>query len=156
MRIWTSSWPFWVSHFLKRDSNRCCAACCKHKNTHSSHVMGFPGGSAGKESTCNAGDLGSIPGLGRSPAGGHGNPLQYSYLENPMDREEPGGLQSIGSQRVAQDWATTHSTAQSYLHQIKEIQLHRIHTGSSHEDILGWAFYCTEWDAGIKTYLLFT
>ena len=65
--------------------------------------MGFPGGSAGKESTCNAGDLGSIPGLGRSPAGGHGNPLQYSYLENPMDREEPGGLQSIGSQRVAQD-----------------------------------------------------
>ena len=47
---------------------------------------GFPGSSAGKESTCNAGDLGSIPGLGRSSGGGHGNPLQYSYLENPMDR----------------------------------------------------------------------
>ena len=44
---------------------------------------GFPGGSAGKESACNAGDLGSIPGLGRSPGGGHGNPLQYSCLENP-------------------------------------------------------------------------
>ena len=43
--------------------------------------MGFPGGSDGKESTCNAGDLGLIPGLGRSP-GGHGNPLQYSCLEN--------------------------------------------------------------------------
>ena len=47
---------------------------------------GFPGGSDGKEPTCNVGDLGSIPGLGRSPAGGHGNPLQYSCLENPMDR----------------------------------------------------------------------
>ena len=48
--------------------------------------MGFPGSSDGKESTCNAGDLGSIPGLGRSPGGGHDNPLQYSCLENPMDR----------------------------------------------------------------------
>ena len=48
--------------------------------------MGFPGGSDGKESTCNAGDLGSMPGLGRSPGGGHGNPLQRSCLENPMDR----------------------------------------------------------------------
>ena len=45
--------------------------------------QGFPGGSAGKEFTCNAGDPGSIPGLGRSPGGGHGNPLQYSCLENP-------------------------------------------------------------------------
>ena len=48
--------------------------------------LGFPGGSDGKESTCNARDLGSIPGLGRSPGGGHGNPLQYSCLENLMDR----------------------------------------------------------------------
>ena len=47
---------------------------------------GFPGGSVGKESTCSAGDLGTIPGLGRSPGGGHGNPLQYSCLENTMDR----------------------------------------------------------------------
>ena len=48
--------------------------------------MGFPGGSDGKESACDAGEPGSIPGLGRSPGGGHGNPLQYSCLENPMDR----------------------------------------------------------------------
>ena len=48
--------------------------------------LGFPCGSAGKESACNVGDLGSIPELGRSPGGGHGNPLQYSCLENPMDR----------------------------------------------------------------------
>ena len=46
---------------------------------------GFPGGSDGKESACNAGDLGLIPGLGRSPERS-GNPLQYSCLENSMDR----------------------------------------------------------------------
>ena len=48
--------------------------------------LGFPGGSDGKESACNAGDLGLIPGSGRSPGEGHGNPLQYSCLENPMDK----------------------------------------------------------------------
>ena len=48
--------------------------------------LGFPGGSDGKEFTCNAGNLGSIPELGRFPRGGHGNPLQYPCLENPMDR----------------------------------------------------------------------
>ena len=46
-------------------------------------ILGFPGGSDGKESACNVGDLGSIPGLGRSPGGGHGNPRQYYCLENP-------------------------------------------------------------------------
>ena len=47
--------------------------------------LGFPGGSSGKESACNVGDLGSIPGLGRSPGEGNGYPLQYSGLENSMD-----------------------------------------------------------------------
>ena len=47
--------------------------------------LGFPCGSAGKESTCNVGDLGSIPGLGRSPGEGKGYPLQHSGLENSMD-----------------------------------------------------------------------
>ena len=46
----------------------------------------FPGGSGGKESACNAGNPGWIPGLGRSPGKGNGKPLQYSCLENPMDR----------------------------------------------------------------------
>ena len=46
---------------------------------------GCPGGSGSKESACSAGDPGSVPGLGGSPGGGHGNPLQYSCLENPMD-----------------------------------------------------------------------
>ena len=49
----------------------------------------------GKESGCDAGDVGLIPGLERSPGGGQGNPLQYSYLGNPVDRG-PGGLHSIG------------------------------------------------------------
>ena len=49
-------------------------------------ILGFPGGSGGKESACNSGDLGSIPELGRSLGGGHGNPLQYSCLENSVDR----------------------------------------------------------------------
>ena len=48
--------------------------------------MGFPGGSDGKVSVCNVGDLGLIPGLGRYPGEGNGYPLQYSCLENSMDR----------------------------------------------------------------------
>ena len=55
--------------------------------------MGFPGGSDGKESACNAGNLGLIPGSEKSPGVGNGYPLQYSYLENSMDR---GGWQAIG------------------------------------------------------------
>ena len=49
-------------------------------------MVGFPGGSNGKESACNAGDLGSIPGLGKYPGKGNGNPLQYFCLDNSMDR----------------------------------------------------------------------
>ena len=61
--------------------------------------LGFPVGSAGKESACNEGDLGSMPGLGRSPGEGKGYPLQYSGLENnPTD--------CMGLQRVRYDWAT--------------------------------------------------
>ena len=59
----------------------------------------FPGGSEVKASACNVGDLGSIPGLGRSPGEGNGNPLQYSCLENPMG----GGAW----------WATVHGVAKS-------------------------------------------
>ena len=62
-------------------------------------ALGFPGGSEVKVSACNAGDLSSIPGLGRSPGEGNGNPLQYSCLENPMDR---GAW-----------WATVHGVALS-------------------------------------------
>ena len=61
--------------------------------------QGLPRWLSSKESICNAGtigDLGSIPGSGRSPGGGHGNPLQYSCLRIPWTKE-PGGLQSMGS-----------------------------------------------------------
>ena len=56
--------------------------------------MGFPGASAGKESTCNAEDLGLIPGLRRSPGEGNGYPLQYSGLENSMDCIDHGVAKS--------------------------------------------------------------
>ena len=56
----------------------------KGQTTHSS-ILGLPCGSAGKESACNAGELGSIPGMGRSPGEGKGYPLQYYGLENSMD-----------------------------------------------------------------------
>ena len=56
--------------------------------------MGSPDGSDGKESSCNVGDMCLIPGPGRSPIEGNGYPLQYSCLENSMDREEPDGLKS--------------------------------------------------------------
>ena len=61
--------------------------------------MGFPGGSEGKASACNARDPGSIPGLGRSPGERNGNPLQYSCLENSMDRRAW--------------WATVHGVTKS-------------------------------------------
>ena len=68
-------------------------------------LMGFHGGSDSKASVCNAEDPGSIPGSGRSPGEGNGNPLQYSCLENPMT-EESGRLQSMGSWRIGHDWVT--------------------------------------------------
>ena len=61
----------------------------------------FPGGSEGKESTCNVGDLGSIPGLGRSPGEGNGNPFQYPDLENFMD--SPRGRKESGTTGVTFD-----------------------------------------------------
>ena len=62
--------------------------------------MGFPGNSNSKESVCNDGDLGSMPELGRSPGRGHGNPFQYSCLENPMD----GGACQATAHGVAKSW----------------------------------------------------
>ena len=76
--------------------------------------LGFPGGSDSNESTCHAGDLGLIPGLGGSPGKGHGNPLQYSCLEKPMDREEPGRLYSPWGHKeldTTEQLSIAHSTA---------------------------------------------
>ena len=69
------------------------------KKPETQPLQGFPGVSDGKESACKAGDTGSFPEWGRSPGGGHSNPLQHSCLENPMDR---GAW-----------WATVHRVAES-------------------------------------------
>ena len=69
----------------------------------SSRCFDFPGGSDGKVSACNAGDLGSMPGLGRSPGKGNSKPLQYYCLENSMDRGAWEAIQSMGLQTVGHD-----------------------------------------------------
>ena len=70
--------------------------------------LGFPCGSAGKESTCNAGDLGSVPGLGRSPGEGKGYPLQYSGLENSMDCIVHGVAESDMTEPLSAPLLKTH------------------------------------------------
>ena len=82
----TSDWNHW--------SGKTINLCSKQED--------FLGGSDGKEFACNAGDPGSIPGLGRSPGDGNGNPLQYSFLENSMNRGDW--------------WATVHGVAKSWTH----------------------------------------
>ena len=94
---------FYLSHLLT-PTTRTLPPCRQHCSTPPIikillMSLGFPGGSEVKASACNAGDLGSIPGLGRSPGEGNGNPLQYSCLENPIDREAC--------------WATIHGVAKS-------------------------------------------
>ena len=76
--------------------------------------MGFPGSSAGKESACNAGDLRWIPDLGRYRGGGHGNPLQYSCLENPHGQRSLVGYSPTGSKKS--DKTQRLSTAQHICH----------------------------------------
>ena len=76
--------------FLSRDDP------WKRDRLPTSVFLGFPGGLVGKESACNAGDLGLIPGLGISPGGRHGNPLQYSCLENPHGQRSVEGYSPLG------------------------------------------------------------
>ena len=84
--------PWSVVHGIAKSRKRLTFTSLQYEN------MGFPGGSDSKESAYNAGDLGSIPGWGRSPGEGNGNPLQYSCLENSTDR---GAW-----------WATVHGVAE--------------------------------------------
>ena len=73
-----------------------------HTHTHVlCNIWGFPHSSVGKESACSAGEQGSIPGLGRSPGKGNGNPLQYPCLENPIDRGAWWGA----AHGIAKSWA---------------------------------------------------
>ena len=85
--------------------------------------MGFPCGSAGKESVCNVGDLGSIPGLGRFPGEGKGYPLQYSGLENSMDCIVHG---------VAKSWTRlNYFTFTFHFHALEKEM-------ATHSDVLAW------------------
>ena len=76
--------------------------------------MGFPGGSVHKETACTAWDPGSISGWERSVGEGNGKSLQYSCLENPIDRD--GGLQFMGLQRVGHNWVHTHTLTRVCIH----------------------------------------
>ena len=102
MEVWTAScvqWGTFKRSWVVEFQNHSCSWAVTWRidgrdRVHLSDAMirlkfmevGFPGGSDCKESTCNAEDLGSVPGLGRFPTEGNGYPLQYSCLENPMDR----------------------------------------------------------------------
>ena len=72
-------------------------------------IMGFSGGSERKKSTCNVGDLRLTPGLGRSPGGGHSNPLQYSGLENPHGQRSLAGYSPRGHKELDMTEAAHHS-----------------------------------------------
>ena len=90
------------------------------------HFKDFPGGSDGKESACNAGDLGSIPGLGSSPGGGHGNLLHYSCLENPHGQRILVGYSPQGRKQL--DLTEQLSTAQV---QFLRVQFNQIRSDQS-------------------------
>ena len=76
-------------------------------------AKGISGSSAGKESACNAGDPGSVPGMGRSPGEGEGHPLQYSGLENSMDCCPLGSVHGISQARILEWVAISYSRATS-------------------------------------------
>ena len=75
------------------------------------YIYSFPGGSEDKASACNTGDPGLIPGSGRSPGEGNGNPFQYSCLENPMDR----GAWQATVHRVAKSWTQLSDFTHTYI-----------------------------------------
>ena len=105
IHVHRNSWP------IQRQSSKWQILSVGHQVRSGS---GFLGGSVSKKSACNAGELGSIPELGRSLGGGHGNSLSILVFfpgESPTT-ERPGGLQSMGLQRVGQDWANKHSAGQ--------------------------------------------
>ena len=108
----------------------------------------YPGSSEGKASACNAGDPGSIPGSGRFPGGGHGNPLQYSCLKNPMDR--------------GTWWATVHGVSKSWAWLSNFTSLHftnirkNIFKELNFSDLFNWSSYrkvtaTNEWNYKVDT-----
>ena len=146
-------------------SQRAGCDCSNLAHTHYQHYLPGKSSSVGKESACSAGDPGSISGLGRLPGEGNGKPLQYSCLENPMDRErvgyrpwyskmaphsstsawkipwteEPGRLQSMGSLRVGHDW-------------VASLSLSCIGEGNgNHSSVLAWSIPWTVEPGGLPS-----
>ena len=96
-------------------------------------TLGYPRGSDGRESACSAGDMGLIPGLGRSPGGGHGYPFQFSCLENSMDREAWRAI----VHGVAKIGQLTHTYTHTYFHwkyscRVSLWKYHSIHSTHKH------------------------
>ena len=96
---------------------------------------GFPGGTSGREPTCNAGDRGSIPGSGRSPGGQHGSPLQHSCLENPMDS---GAWQATGHW-VSKSQSTTEATLRAGMDQNEPLKTAWANSSFYWEEIARWS-----------------
>ena len=125
-------------------------------------LKSFPGGSDGKEPACNAGDRGSVPGLGKSPGEGNGNPLQYSYLENPMDRGAWWAtVQGVAkSQTRLNDFYFTGRTLSTCAHLPVSSKRHCWISGptlyliTSHYIIYSWMWFCFPLTS--LTYLLIT
>ena len=145
-QVWDSSvlplffYLVWLSLGPLKEEGRCLytldklikstAVISRVNLPHSRKYLGLPRWLSSKESACNAGDLGSIPGLGRSPGEGTGNPLQYSCLENPME---------IGAR-----WAAVHGVtkSQTWL---------STHTGSICRRFLTWQYWLSYF--GLKAQL---
>ena len=100
-------------------------------------LMDFPSSSAGKESTCIVGDLGSIPGLGRSPRGGHDNPLQYSCLENPDGQWSLAGYSPWGHKESDMTEQLSTDILKHYVDYIK-------HTGGANTADDRWPVFTQE------------
>ena len=93
-----------------------------------SDILGFPGGSEVKASASNAGDRGSIPGSGRSPGEGNSNPLQYSCLENPMDRERSLAGYSPWGRKESDTTEQLHFTSLQIFCEISNRQTNKVAT----------------------------
>ena len=116
-------------------------------------ILGFPGGSDGKESACNARDPGSIPGLERSAGEGHGSPPQCSCLENPWT-EGSCQLQSIQSQRVRHEWAANTSTFREHFIYVVVVILKNASLEkemATHSNTLAWEIPWTDEPGGLQS-----
>ena len=109
-QVWASSGRWWRTEkpgVMQSMGSQRIKWCLGSNTVLLIYRVGFSGGSDGKEFTCNAGDPGSIPGLGKSPEGGDGNPLQYSCWENPHGQRSLADYSPWGH-RVGHNWATRH------------------------------------------------